>query len=119
MREVSRRIWPIALAVVLVGGCAARNGRSIGAAQGSGNSGARVSSPAATGERQRASEPLHGQIAQQIAAGADTRAPLPPNIVLIFCDDLAYSDLACYGNPHNRTPNLDRMAREGIRFTDF
>ncbi|HMC28991.1 MAG TPA: sulfatase-like hydrolase/transferase, partial [Verrucomicrobiae bacterium] len=47
-------------------------------------------------------------------------ATLPrPNIVLIFCDDLAYSDLGCYGNAHARTPNLDQMAREGMRFTDF
>jgi len=43
----------------------------------------------------------------------------PPNIVLIFCDDLAYSDLGCYGNTKAKTPNLDRMARQGIRFTDF
>jgi len=42
-----------------------------------------------------------------------------PNIVLIFCDDLAYSDLGCYGNAYARTPNLNRMAREGTRFTDF
>jgi len=42
-----------------------------------------------------------------------------PNIVLIFCDDLAYSDLGCYGNAHAKTPKLDRMAREGTRFTDF
>src|SRR5438874_1139853 len=42
-----------------------------------------------------------------------------PNIVLIFCDDLAYSDLGCYGHRHNRTPNLDQMAGEGMRFTDF
>src|SRR5947199_7364220 len=41
-----------------------------------------------------------------------------PNIVLIFCDDLAYSDLGCYGNRHNRTPNLDQMAGGGMRFTD-
>src|SRR5690606_8727279 len=43
----------------------------------------------------------------------------PPNIIFILADDLGYSDLACYGNQENRTPNLDRMAREGVRFTDF
>jgi len=42
-----------------------------------------------------------------------------PNFVLILADDLGYGDLACYGNPTNRTPHLDRLAREGLRFTDF
>ena len=43
----------------------------------------------------------------------------PPNIVLIFCDDLGYGDLACYGHPSIRTPNLDRMSAEGMKFTNF
>jgi arylsulfatase len=42
-----------------------------------------------------------------------------PNIVLIFMDDLGYGDLSCYGALDIRTPNLDRMASEGIRFTNF
>lgn len=42
-----------------------------------------------------------------------------PNIVLIFADDLGYGDLGCYGSPTIRTPHLDRMAAEGLRFTDF
>ncbi len=42
-----------------------------------------------------------------------------PNIVLIVADDLGYGDIGCYGNKINRTPNLDRMAQEGLRFTDF
>lgn len=41
------------------------------------------------------------------------------NIVIIFADDLGYGDLGCYGSPTIRTPNLDRMAAEGLRFTDF
>ncbi len=46
-------------------------------------------------------------------------AARPPNIVLILADDLGYGDLGCYGQRRIATPNLDRMAREGIRFTDF
>jgi arylsulfatase A-like enzyme len=46
-------------------------------------------------------------------------APPPPNIVLIVADDLGYGDLACYGARNVATPNLDRLAREGTRFTSF
>jgi N-acetylgalactosamine-6-sulfatase len=42
-----------------------------------------------------------------------------PNILIILCDDLGYSDLGCYGNRVIRTPNLDRLAARGVRFTDF
>jgi arylsulfatase len=42
-----------------------------------------------------------------------------PNIVLIFMDDLGYGDLSCYGATQYKTPNLDRMAAQGIRFTNF
>ena len=43
--------------------------------------------------------------------------PAKPNIVLIFVDDMGYGDLGCYGNQLNKTPNIDRIAREGMRFT--
>ena len=46
-------------------------------------------------------------------------APTPPNVIVIYCDDLGYGDLGCYGSPTIRTPHLDRLAAEGIRFTDF
>ena len=42
-----------------------------------------------------------------------------PNIILINCDDLGYGDLGCYGSKINPTPALDRLAAEGMRFTDF
>ncbi|MBI2925031.1 MAG: sulfatase [Verrucomicrobia bacterium] len=43
----------------------------------------------------------------------------PPNIVLIFADDLGWGDLGCYGARGFRTPNLDRLAEQGTRFTSF
>ena len=46
-------------------------------------------------------------------------ADRPPNIVMIFVDDMGYGDLTCYGSKGPATPNLDRMAGEGVRFTDF
>lgn len=42
-----------------------------------------------------------------------------PNIVVIFCDDLGYGDLGCFGHPTIATPELDRMAREGTKLTQF
>lgn len=41
------------------------------------------------------------------------------NIVLILADDLGWADLACYGNTFNETPNIDRLAQQGVRFTQF
>jgi arylsulfatase A len=43
----------------------------------------------------------------------------PPNVIIIYADDLGYGDLGCYGHPSIRTPHLDKMAAEGVRFTDF
>src|SRR5262245_47172680 len=43
----------------------------------------------------------------------------PPNVVIIFTDDQGYGDVGCFGGTGVKTPNLDRMAREGVRGTDF
>jgi len=42
-----------------------------------------------------------------------------PNFIIIFCDDLGYGDLGCFGSKKHRTQNIDRMAAEGMRFTSF
>jgi len=54
-----------------------------------------------------------------LLAVAAVAGAAPPNIVIIFADDLGYGDLGVYGHPTIRTPNLDRMAAEGQRWTDF
>ena len=49
---------------------------------------------------------------------ADDSARRPPNVVLIYADDLGYGDVGCYGAARVKTPNVDRLAKEGLRFTD-
>ena len=51
-----------------------------------------------------------------LALGAPGAAP--PNIIFIMADDQGYADLGCYGSKHIVTPNIDRMAKEGLLFTD-
>lgn len=58
-------------------------------------------------------------IAVTLGLAMTATAVQPPNVVLIVADDLGYGDLGCYGNPAVKTPNLDRMAAEGMRFTEF
>jgi arylsulfatase A-like enzyme len=50
---------------------------------------------------------------------AQEQAKRPPNIVLIYVDDMGYADLGCFGATKIKTPNLDRMAKQGTRFTSF
>ena len=67
---------------------------------------------------------------RQVLAGAAALAGLgsgagavanrrPPNIIIVLADDLGYGDLATYGGRFIRTPNLDRLARQGVKLTDF
>ena len=51
--------------------------------------------------------------AQHLVAAENTNRP---NIILIMADDLGYGDLGCYGSKLNTTPNLDRMAKQGVRW---
>ena len=56
-------------------------------------------------------------IAAAPGAVVQTSSAQRPNILFILCDDMGYGDLGCYGQPYIRTPYLDAMAREGMRFT--
>ena len=59
-------------------------------------------------------------LAAAVSAPAAGRLPLPPrppNIIFILADDLGYGELGCYGQKKILTPNLDRLAAEGMRFT--
>ncbi len=54
------------------------------------------------------------------AVGRSSKATAePPNIILIMADDLGYGDISCYGSKKIRTPNIDDLARGGLKFTDY
>lgn len=54
-------------------------------------------------------------LATALASAKSTR----PNFIVVFCDNLGYGDVGCFGSTHHRTPNLDQMAAEGMRLTSF
>src|SRR4051812_47077860 len=62
--------------------------------------------------------PLASFVAALVIATALLVAAERPNIVLIMADDLGYGDVSCYGATKITTPNIDRVARDGRRFTD-
>lgn len=58
-------------------------------------------------------------LVNNVAVQSSEKATSNPNVILVFIDDFGYGDLGCYGNKVHRTPNIDRMAEEGIRLTSF
>jgi len=58
-------------------------------------------------------------LAATTTAATPSTPPRPPNVILIYADDLGYGDLGCYGATDIKTPHLDRLAAEGSRFTSF
>lgn len=62
---------------------------------------------------------LNGSSARNANADSNPLSGTRPNVILIVADDLGYGELGCYGQQRIKTPRLDRMAAEGLRFTDF
>ena len=60
---------------------------------------------------------LAGLSVGQAMAGVPAQEKKSPNVVFIIADDLGYGELSCYGQEKFRTPNIDRLALEGMRFT--
>ncbi|MGH9619286.1 MAG: sulfatase-like hydrolase/transferase, partial [Bryobacteraceae bacterium] len=65
------------------------------------------------------SSALGAGLAVQGSRAADSSGRRPPNFVLFLADDLGYEDLSCYGSKEIRTPNIDRMAKQGVKLEDF
>ena len=60
-----------------------------------------------------------GLFAAVAAAATDAASKAHPNIVILLSDDLGWADLGCYGSTFYETPEIDRLAREGVRFTHY
>src|SRR5262249_6738482 len=54
-----------------------------------------------------------------VVIASTVHAARSPNFIILLTDDQGYNDVGCYGSPAIKTPRLDAMAREGVRFTDF
>ena len=62
---------------------------------------------------------LGGAAGAAAVACSRSRSPRKPNVILVMTDDQGYGDFSCFGNPRLKTPNLDRLREESVRFTDF
>jgi arylsulfatase A-like enzyme len=58
-------------------------------------------------------------LALWVAVPAEAAAPRPPNILFVLIDDMGWSDFSCFGNTEAKTPNIDRLAAEGLAFSQF
>src|SRR6188768_520293 len=76
--------------------------------------------PRAFARRQMTARTLFGWLAAAVVAltASTAAAQTRPNIVIIMTDDLGYGDVSSYGATALQTPNIDRLAKEGLRFTD-
>lgn len=61
---------------------------------------------------------ISAMAAWPLRAGATLQPATPPNIIIIYADDLGYGDVSCYGATKVKTPNIDRLASRGLRFTN-
>ncbi|MBO0514979.1 sulfatase-like hydrolase/transferase [Streptomyces beijiangensis] len=89
--------------------------RAFGGAVGAGAAAAAVGLPAADAAASTPGAPVPQERQFRSAHGRKSRRP---NILFILGDDLGWADLSSYGSPHIKTPNLDRLARQGVRFTN-
>jgi arylsulfatase A len=62
---------------------------------------------------------MHRLFAAALVAFAPLLHAAPPNFVIIMADDLGYANIGCFGSENTKTPNLDALAADGLRFTDF
>ncbi|RYZ45996.1 MAG: chloramphenicol resistance protein, partial [Chitinophagaceae bacterium] len=62
---------------------------------------------------------LFAFVCTSAALQAQTKKESLPNIIFILADDLGYGDIGAYGQQKIKTPHLDQLAKEGMRFTDF